>query len=90
MLWTPLVFLYVMIPLLDYLFPNDRSNPPEQIVPQLEADAYYRGLNHLTVPLHFVTLNITACYPTSCPMAVTSAANPGIHRMPTTLQNQAT
>jgi alkane 1-monooxygenase len=55
-LWIPLVFLYVVIPLLDYLFPNDRSNPPEQVVPQLEADLYYRLLNHLTVPLHFVTL----------------------------------
>ena len=56
MLWTPLVFLYAFIPFLDYLFPNDRSNPPEQIVPQLEADAYYRVLNHLTVPLHFMIL----------------------------------
>jgi len=56
MLWIPLVFLYAGIPLLDYLFPNDRSNPPEQVVPQLEADAWYRCLNHLTVPLHFVIL----------------------------------
>lgn len=55
-LWLPLVFLYAVIPLLDYLFPNDRNNPPEQVVPQLEADAYYRILNHVTVPLHFVTL----------------------------------
>ena len=56
MLWIPLICLYLGIPLLDYLFPNDASNPPEQIVPQLEADAYYRILNHLTVPLHFVIL----------------------------------
>jgi alkane 1-monooxygenase len=56
MLWVPLVSLYIFIPLLDRLFPNDRSNPPEQIVPQLEADAYYRVLNHLTVPLHFFIL----------------------------------
>ena len=55
-LWLPLVFLYAVIPLLDYLFPNDRSNPPEQVVPQLEADLYYRVLNHLTVPMHFVVL----------------------------------
>lgn len=54
MLWTPLILLYALIPLLDYLFPNDSSNPPEQVVPQLEADAYYRILNHLTVPLHFL------------------------------------
>jgi len=56
MLWIPLAFVYVGIPLLDYFFPNDHSNPPEQVVPQLEADAYYRVLNHLTVPLHFVIL----------------------------------
>jgi alkane 1-monooxygenase len=55
-LWLPLVFVYLVIPLLDHLFPNDESNPPEQIVPQLESDTYYRVLNHLTVPLHFVVL----------------------------------
>jgi alkane 1-monooxygenase len=55
-LWVPLLFLYTVIPLLDHLFPNDRNNPPEQVVPQLESDIYYRVLNHLTVPLHFVTL----------------------------------
>jgi alkane 1-monooxygenase len=56
MLWVPLVSLYLLIPVLDYLFPNDSSNPPEQIVPQLEADTYYRVLNHLTIPLHFLIL----------------------------------
>ena len=56
MLWIPFVFLYVVIPALDSVFPNDRSNPPEQIVPQLEADTYYRTLNLLTVPLHFFVL----------------------------------
>jgi alkane 1-monooxygenase len=56
MLWVPLVSLYQLIPVLDYLFPNDSSNPPEQIVPQLEADTYYRVLNHLTIPLHFLIL----------------------------------
>ena len=61
-LWMPLVIIYAMIPLLDYLFPNDRNNPPEQLVPQLEADPYYRLLNHLTVPLHFVILIIGAWF----------------------------
>jgi alkane 1-monooxygenase len=46
MLWVPLIGLYILIPVLDFLFPNDRSNPPEQIVPQLEADAYYRVLDY--------------------------------------------
>ena len=61
-LWIPLVVLYAFIPLLDYLFPNDRSNPPEQVVPQLEADVYYRVLNYLTVPLHFVILVVGAWF----------------------------
>ena len=65
MLWIPLIFLYVFIPFLDYLFPNDRSNPPEQIVPQLEADVYYRVLNFLTVPLHFVILIVGAWFVTN-------------------------
>jgi len=56
MLWVPLIGLYILIPVLDFLFPNDRSNPPEQVVPQLEADTYYRVLNYLTVPLHFFIL----------------------------------
>jgi alkane 1-monooxygenase len=62
MLWIPLLSAYVLIPLLDYLFPNDRNNPPEQVVPQLEADIYYRLLNHLTVPLHFVVLIVGAWF----------------------------
>jgi alkane 1-monooxygenase len=62
MLWIPLVFVYVGILLLDFLFPNDQSNPPEQVVPQLEADVYYRVLNHLTEPLHFFTLIIGAWF----------------------------
>ena len=55
-LWIPFIFLYAAIPLLDHVFHNDRSKPPEQIVAQLEADNYYRILNLLTVPLHFLVL----------------------------------
>lgn len=61
-LWIPLVFLYFFVPLLDYLFPNDRSNPPEEVVPQLEADNYYRVLNHLTIPLYFIILTTGAWF----------------------------
>jgi alkane 1-monooxygenase len=62
MLWAPLLSAYVLIPLLDYLFPNDRNNPPEAVVPQLEADSYYRLLNYLTVPLHFIVLIVGAWF----------------------------
>lgn len=54
--WVPLLAVYGLVPLLDYVFPNDASNPPEQIVPQLEADPYYRLLIYVAVPLHFGVL----------------------------------
>ncbi len=57
-LWLvlPLVIGYGGAPLLDALLGEDRNNPPEAVVPQLEADRYYRGLTYAVVPLHFVAL----------------------------------
>jgi len=52
----PLVISYGLMPLLDALIGEDRNNPPEAVVPQLEADRYYRWLTWATVPLHFVAL----------------------------------
>jgi alkane 1-monooxygenase len=56
MLWLPLVALYALVPLLDFVFQSDASNPPEQIVPQLEADGYYRFIVYTAVLLHYVAL----------------------------------
>jgi alkane 1-monooxygenase len=61
--WTlclPLMINYSLMPLLDWLIGSDSNNPPEELVPQLEADKYYRYLTYLTVPLHFVALFIFA------------------------------
>lgn len=61
--WTlclPLIINYTLMPLLDWLIGSDDNNPPEELVPQLEADKYYRYLTYLTVPLHFVALIIFA------------------------------
>lgn len=55
-LLLPFVLIYVVGPALDWLFGEDPSNPPEAVVPMLEADRYYRWLTWATVPLHFVTL----------------------------------
>ena len=54
--WLPLGVGYLAIPLLDWLFGVDESNPPEEVVPLLEADRYYRYLTYATVPMHFVVL----------------------------------
>jgi alkane 1-monooxygenase len=63
--WTlvaPIVANYLLIPLLDWLIGEDPSNPPEELVPALEADPYYRWLPILTVPLHFAVLIIIAVF----------------------------
>jgi alkane 1-monooxygenase len=54
-LLAPLFIMFVMGPFLDWLFGEDENNPPESVVPQLEADSYYRILTYLTVPLHYLT-----------------------------------
>lgn len=63
MQWTlalPLAVSYLIFPLVDHLVGSDTNNPPEELVPQLEADGYYRALTMLTVPLHFVVLGVMA------------------------------
>lgn len=62
--WTlgiPLLFAYFAIPILDMAIGSDTGNPPESLVPQLEADIYYRWLTFLAVPLHFVSL-VVMCW----------------------------
>ena len=56
MLALPLMISYLVLPVLDWLIGSDENNPPEQLVPELEADNYYRILTCLTVPMHFVVL----------------------------------
>lgn len=60
MLAVPLLIGYGLMPVLDALIGEDLNNPPEDVVPQLEADRYYRWLTWLTVPLYFVTLIVCA------------------------------
>lgn len=55
-LGLPLVISYGLMPLLDFFLGEDEDNPPEAVVPQLEADRYYRVLTWAVVPLHFVAL----------------------------------
>ncbi len=61
-LLVPVVFTYAVIPFLDYLIGSDENNPPEEIVPQLEDDKYYRVLTWLTVPMHFIVLIAIATF----------------------------
>jgi alkane 1-monooxygenase len=59
-LLLPLLLGYVGIPLADWLLGEDRNNPPEEVVLQLDRDRYYRALTFIVVPLHFVSLIVAA------------------------------
>jgi alkane 1-monooxygenase len=50
-LWLPLAIAYLGLPLLDFVFGEDPSNPPEEAVPALEADRYYRYVTWALVPM---------------------------------------
>lgn len=50
-LLIPLFVLYGGIPLADLLLGEDRNNPPEAVVPALEADPYYRWTTYALVPI---------------------------------------
>lgn len=50
-LWVFLAFFYLGVPVLDYLVGEDKQNPPEDAVPQLENTAYYRLITYLLVPI---------------------------------------
>ncbi len=59
---VPLTLMFVVAPLLDWLFGEDQNNPPESLVPQLEEDRYYRVLTYLTVPVHYITFITVAVF----------------------------
>jgi len=50
-LWLFVVLWYVVFPIADLLMGEDTSNPPESVIPKLEADTYYRIITLLHVPL---------------------------------------
>jgi alkane 1-monooxygenase len=57
-LWffVPLVVFYGLIPLVDAWIGEDLTNPPEERVPALEADPYYRAILYATVPVVWATV----------------------------------
>ncbi len=58
----PFVSNYLLAPVLDWVIGEDRNNPPEAVIMQLEQDRYYRYLTYAAVPVHFVTLFACAAY----------------------------
>ncbi len=58
--WGPF-FAFALLPLLDTFVGADRGNPPEDAVPLLEQDRYYRWCTYLYLPLQYVSL-VLACW----------------------------
>lgn len=72
MLLLPIVFSYVLMPFIDHVMGVDENNPPEEIVPQLEEDRYYRLLTWYTVPMHFIVLIAIAWFVAAQPLTIWS------------------
>lgn len=61
-LWLPVGLLYVAMPLADWVFGQDRSNPPESAVPELESEKYYRYITYAVVPVLWITYVFAAWF----------------------------
>jgi len=59
-LLIPLQIAFVLIPLIDFLMGTDTTNPPEEIVPLLAADPFYRRLIIACIPAHFIAIIASA------------------------------
>ncbi len=68
MLWIPVVFTYLVAPMLDFVLGTDTSNPPESAVPALEADPYYRRVTFALVPLLWGAFIYAAWFSQTAPL----------------------
>ncbi|MGB7388007.1 alkane 1-monooxygenase [Pseudomonas neustonica] len=61
-LWLSTLFGYVVIPMLDGVLGEDLSNPPEEAVPALEADSYYRYVTYALVPILWISFLVNIIF----------------------------
>ena len=59
--WLGPIWILAIVPLLDAVFGEDRSNPPEWAVEPLARDRYYRWCTYLFLPLQYAGL-VLACW----------------------------
>jgi alkane 1-monooxygenase len=68
MLLAPLI-IHVLLPVLDRVFGEDFSNPPESAVAQLEADVFYRAMVWAYVPVQLIGTVLGAWIAVTQPLA---------------------
>src|SRR5262245_12037085 len=59
---VPLTYTFVLVPLLDFLIGEDTHNPPEEIVPAMSRDNYYRVLLYIAIALLFAQFFVVAWF----------------------------
>lgn len=67
-LFLPILFIYLVIPLLDLVFSTDESNPSEAQVKTLEQSAYYNWILYLMIPIHFFVFFYTLHFMVTQPL----------------------
>ncbi|MDE2078126.1 MAG: alkane 1-monooxygenase [Burkholderiales bacterium] len=60
-MWALFVFFYVCIPVMDWVVGEDRENPPDSMVKELESDRYYSWILYAFVPLQYGVF-LFGCY----------------------------
>jgi alkane 1-monooxygenase len=63
--WTlliPLLYTFVFIPALDALFGEDAHNPPEEVVPLMAADGFYRTLLYVGIVFLYAQFLVAAWF----------------------------
>jgi alkane 1-monooxygenase len=59
--WIGPIWILILIPVLDAIFGEDRSNPPDWAVEPLARDRFYRWCTYLYLPLQYAGL-VFACW----------------------------
>ncbi|MET8530125.1 alkane 1-monooxygenase [Micromonospora sp. NPDC005172] len=72
--WLTPVVVFGLIPVIDLLLGDDRRNPPEEVVPRLAADGYYRLLTYLYLPAQYAALVVCCAVWTRDGLSVAGAA----------------
>ena len=60
--WLPIIALFVLLPIADYIVGQDRENPERSELAALEAQRYYRVLTLLCVPAYLAALVYSGQY----------------------------
>jgi alkane 1-monooxygenase len=58
----PLAYTFIFTPLADAILGEDRHNPPEEVVPMMSKDNYYRALLYVAVALTFTQFFVVAWF----------------------------